>query len=133
MTEPLPSTTVAVTIHLPVEAVYAYACEPTNFPAWASGLGSEVTPQDDHWLAQGPDGPVEVFFSPVNDYGVLDHWVRLPSGDEFYIPLRVISRGEHAEVLLTLLREEGTSDERHEADAAWVARDLWALKTLLEG
>jgi hypothetical protein len=133
MTEPLPSTTVAVTIHRPADAVYAYACEPSSFAEWASGLGSELVPNGDHWLAQGPDGPIEVRFSPPNPYGVLDHWVKLASGDEFYIPLRVIARGDDAEVMLTLLREPDTSDERHEADAAWVARDLWTLKTLLEG
>jgi hypothetical protein len=128
-----PSTTVAITIHRSASEVYDFASEPSSFAEWASGLGTELTPNGDHWLAAGPDGPIQVRFSPPNLYGVLDHWVRLASGDEFYIPLRVIARGNEAEVMLTLLREPGTSDERHEADAAWVARDLWTLKTLLEG
>lgn len=45
---------------------------------------------------------------------------------------RVLPNGERCEVTLTLIRLAGISDEKFEQDAAWVRRDLQALKDLLE-
>ena len=47
--------------------------------------------------------------------------------------MRVIANAEGAEVLLTLLRQPGMSEQQFVADAEWVRRDLNALKGLLEG
>jgi hypothetical protein len=46
--------------------------------------------------------------------------------------LRVIANAEGAEVLLTLFRHSGMSEQQFLADIEWVKRDLIALKALLE-
>lgn len=125
--------TVSVTIDRPWREVYDFASIPLNFQRWASGLGGSLKKTGDEWSAQGPDGPVRIRFSDRNDFGVLDHWVTPESGDEIYIPLRVIANGTGAEVSLTLFRAQGRTDEEMAADADWVRRDLDALKALLEG
>jgi len=56
----------------------------------------------------------------------------LGDGSVIYVPLRVISNGDGAEVLLTLFRQPGMSDAKFAADAEWIGRDLRALKTLIE-
>ena len=78
----------------------------------------------------------DVEFAPHNEFGVLDHVVRLPSGETVYNPMRVIPAGgdePRCEVVFTLRRRPGVTDEEFEADAAAVAADLETLRGLLEG
>ncbi|HEY9568923.1 MAG TPA: VOC family protein [Thalassobaculum sp.] len=84
-------------------------------------------------MADTPDGPVTIRFSEPNWFGVLDHRVRLASGEEIEVPMRVTANGDGAEVTLTLFRRPATSDDDFGRDAEWVGRDLDALKALVEG
>ena len=77
-------------------------------------------------------GPVRVRFVERNAWGVLDHYVTLPGGDVVYNPMRVVANGTGSECSFTLFRRPGVTDEQFEADAAWVTRDLQALKGLPE-
>jgi hypothetical protein len=62
----------------------------------------------------------------------MDHWVRLDAKRTVYVPLRVIENGDGAEVMLTLFRQPGMTDEKFAEDADWVRRDLERLKALAE-
>ncbi len=68
-----------------------------------------------------------------NEYGVLDHHVTLPSGEIVYNPMRVIADGSCCEVVFTLRRRPGMSDEDFRCDADAVAADLTRLKRVFEG
>jgi hypothetical protein len=126
--------TVSVGIERPLPEVYAFASVPENFPRWASGLGSALErASDGTWVAETLEGRATIRFSEPNGFGVLDHTVIPASGIEVYVPLRVVANGDAgSEVLLTLFRQPGVSDEKFAADAAWVLKDLRALKALLE-
>ena len=103
-------------------------------PQWAAGLASGLTQQgDDVWIAQGPLGSVEVRFLPANDMGVIDHIVTLPDGREVYNALRITPNGTGCEVMFTLLRLAGMSDEEYDKDAQMVQEDLATLGKILEG
>jgi hypothetical protein len=105
------------------DEVYAFASDPDNLPRWAAGLADPAM------------GAVDVEFVPTNAFGVLDHVVELPSGEEFYNPMRVIPAGtgqSGCEVIFTLRRLPGVSDEAFAADAAAVAADLDVLRRLVE-
>jgi hypothetical protein len=65
--------------------------------------------------------------------GVLDHDVTLPSGEIIHNPVRVITDGPGCEVVFTLRRLPGMSEEDFERDADAVAADLTKLKRVLEG
>ncbi|MDR7117157.1 SRPBCC family protein [Caulobacter sp. BE254] len=123
---------ITVSIARPPAQVYDFAHKPESFPKWAAGLGAGLTRDGDRWIAHGPDGDVQVRFSPRNPYGVLDHWVTLPDGSEISIPLRVVANGDGAEVTLTLFRAPGMDAARFERDQGMVADDLARLKALLE-
>jgi hypothetical protein len=114
------------------EVVYAFASRPENMPLWASGLASGLTPADDGWIAEGALGDIRIRFTPNNSFGVIDHTVVLPSGQEVFNALRVVPNGSGAEIMFTLLRQDGMSDAQFDADAAWVLKDLTALKEILE-
>ena len=103
------SRTLAVRIERPWQVAYDFLAEPRNFPRWASGLCSAIEPLDaDHWLAQTPQGPLRVRFSPRNPFGVLDHDVLPEDAPPIHIPLRLIANGDGCELQLTLLRQPAT-------------------------
>lgn len=122
-----------VTIRRTPAEVYAFAADPRNLPRWASGLTGSIREVDGEWIAESPMGTVTVRFAPPNDLGVLDHDVVLPSGERVHNPLRAIANSEGSEVVFTLYRRPGMSDQAFAADASAVERDLRALKALLEG
>jgi hypothetical protein len=77
-------------------------------------------------------GRVVVAFAARNEFGVLDHNVTLPSGETFYNPMRVTMDGTGCEVVFTLRRQPGTSDEDFKRDADAVFADLITLKRVME-
>ena len=87
--------------------------------------------EGDIWKAEGPEGPVRIRFTSFNDFGVMDHYVDIGGDVLVYIPLRVIANASGAEVMLTLFRQPGMSEDKFAADVEWVERDLAALRTLM--
>jgi hypothetical protein len=131
----MPSQTQHISIHIeqPSGEVYDFASDPRNLPRWAAGLaGAEVERDGDQWYTESPMGRVRFTFAPHNDFGVLDHDVTLPSGETVHNPLRVLADGDGCEVVFTLGQRPEMSDEERERDALAIARDLAALKSLLE-
>jgi len=127
---------VSIGIEAAPEAVYEFAADPQTWPRWAAGLaegGLRATP--DGWVADSPMGPVRVEFAPPNTFGVLDHLVRLPSGEAVYNPMRVVPSGVNeprCEVVFTVRRRPGMTDTQFHADADAVGADLATLKRLVE-
>jgi uncharacterized membrane protein len=119
-------------VERPADEVYAYAVDPAHLPQWAAGLSGSIEQRDGRWYAASPMGEVEVRFVAANQHGVLDHDVTLPDGTTVTNPMRVIADGDRSEVVFTLRRRPGMSDEELDADAAAVRSDLAALKALLE-
>lgn len=128
----LESRTLSVSINRNWKEVYETIWRPEDFPKWASGLSkSTLVKEGDAWSAEGPEGQIRITFSAHNAFGVMDHSVMLGDGTVIYVPLRVIRNGDGAEVLLTLFRQRGMTDEKFAADADWIMRDLLALKALV--
>lgn len=78
-------------------------------------------------------GRMRVLFSEPNNHGVLDHAVIPDNYPAMHNPMRVVANGDGAEVIFTLFQRDGMSDDEMAADAGMIARDLAALKALLEG
>lgn len=126
------SKTITVRIERSQPEVYDFASVPENFPRWASGVAKSLKKMGGEWVAEAPEGPVRIRFSERNAYGILDHYVAVRPGVEIYIPMRVIANGTGSEVIFTLFRLPGVSDETFRRDAEWVERDLRKLKALLD-
>ena len=121
------------TIDRPADEVYDYASDPANLPEWAPGLGSAVEQVGGQWFVETSMGRVGFAFVERNQFGVLDHDVVLPTGETVNNPMRVIPDGDGSEVVFTLRRRPGLSDDEFREDAAAVAADLTRLKQVLEG
>jgi hypothetical protein len=122
---------ISTVIARPAEAVYEFACEPENLPAWASGIGDSIALVDGEWLAQAEEATLTFAFAPANNFGVLDHVVVM-NGERFYNPMRVIEHPDGSEVIFTLRRFADETDDAYETDAATITADLATLKRLLE-
>lgn len=129
----LPARSFSVSIRKDAHAVYELIWRPEFFSRWASGLSESALREDgDQWLAEGPEGPIRIRFTPHNGFGVMDHFVDTGEGAEVHVPLRVVANGECSEVILTLFRQPDMDEERFSADIKLVNRDLKALKRLIE-
>jgi hypothetical protein len=117
----------------PVVEVYAFAADPANLARWAPGLGHSVAEVDGQWFVDTPAGRAGLAFAPRNDYGVLDHYLTLNSGEVIYVPMRVTADGDGTEAVLTVRRRPGMTDDEFKADGEAVAADLARLKGILEG
>ncbi len=123
---------ISVSIERRAAEVYEFASNPENLPRWAGGLSGSIKNVDDEWIAEAPMGTVKVNFAEKNKFGILDHDVTLSSGTKFYNPMRVFPNNDGSEVVFTLYRLAGMSDQKFADDAGSVERDLNKLKTLLE-
>jgi hypothetical protein len=110
------SRTLGIRIERPYPEVYAFLTEPGNSAKWAAGM----------------DSTARVTSTEPNEFGVLDHTVHLPDGQDVYVPMRAIRNGDGTEVLFTLLRLPSMDDDQFAADAEAVLKDLRTLKGLLE-
>ena len=127
---------VSVWVEAAPDVVYAIAADAAQLPRWASGLAQGALRQTaDGWVADSPMGEVVIEFAPANEFGVLDHVVRMPSGEAVYNPMRVLPAGENeprCEVVFTVRQRAGMTDEEFDRDAATVAADLDRLRQLAE-
>lgn len=135
MTAPTPSapaeaTTVSVTIDRPVAGVYDFVSNPGNLPRWS--FFRSATETGDGWKVRTAGGEAILRMAPPNDLGVLDHHIQTPAGGRIYIPMRVVENGRGSEVVFTVYRAPGMTDEAYSADVRQVEEDLTSLKHLLE-
>ncbi|GAA4558981.1 SRPBCC family protein [Planotetraspora kaengkrachanensis] len=119
-------------IDRPADEVYEYASNPANIPEWAPGLGSAVENVGGRWFVETGGGRVGVAFAERNAFGVLDHEVTMPSGEVVHNPMRVFPDGDGCEVVFTVRRLPGMSDEDFARDAGLVQADLTRMKHILE-
>ncbi|QJR82391.1 SRPBCC family protein [Alteromonas pelagimontana] len=124
---------ISIAIARPPDAVYQFAGNPANLPQWAAGVaGAEIQQENDIWIAQAPFGKVKIRFAQQNALGVMDHDVELESGETFHNPMRVVPNGEGSELIFTLFRHPGMTDDEFAADKLAISNDLQTLKELLE-
>jgi len=125
---------VSETVAAPAATVYEFARQRENLHRWASGLASaDVEQEGDHWVVTGsPMGRIQIRMAPRNDFGVLDHDVTTPDGTTTHNAFRVTPVDDGCALSFVVLRQPGSTQAEFEADAAHVAKDLRALKGLME-
>jgi hypothetical protein len=123
---------ISVSINRAAPEAYDFVSNPENLPKWAAGLSGSINKVDENWVAESPMGTVKINFAEKNQFGVLDHHVTLPSGVKVYNPMRVFPNNDGSELVFTLYRRPGMSDQEFTEDAKAVAADLTKLKALLE-
>lgn len=123
---------ISISINKPAAEVYEFTSNPENLPKWVPSFFRSIRKDGEYWIADSPLGEAKVKFVEKNNFGILDHYIDLPNGLKVYNPLRVIKNNEGSEVVLTLFRLPGVSDEEYNRDAKSVMGDLKKLKEVLE-
>jgi hypothetical protein len=125
---------VSLVIAAAPDTVYRWAADPANLSRWAGGLASSPVEEVDGVLVvDSPLGRVTVVFAPPNAWGVLDHRVTLPAGEEVDNPMRVLAHPDGAEVVFTVRRRAEMTADDLDRDVAAVRADLESLRRHLEG
>ena len=115
-----------------LEAVVAIAGDPEKLPLWAAGLSSGIRNEAGRWVTDSPMGTVEVRFVGPTECGILDHDVTLPNGTVVHNSLRVIRNDNGSEIVFSLFKRPGMTDDEFHRDAALVREDLVRLKDILD-
>lgn len=133
----LPTTVVTETIDAPPDVVAADLADPTTHPEWATEFYAgpvEATSEGD-FTATVPrmGGPVRLRVDADPKLGVIDLYLA-PEGAPFGppLPIRVVPNGDGADVLFTLARFPGITDEDWEGGIDSMQRELAGLKHRLE-
>jgi len=61
--------TLAVSMAVAPDVVYAYVRDPHHLSRWAKGFATTVAEQDGEWMAQTPMGEVVIRFAADNAWG----------------------------------------------------------------
>jgi hypothetical protein len=128
----LDARTLTVRIACASQQVADFVADARNLPRWAPAFCQSVRSDGSNWIVQTLQGPIGLRFVARNEFGVLDHYVSPAPGVEIHVPMRVIPNGAGSEVLFTLFRQPGMSEQDFERDAAMVESDLSTLKQTLE-
>lgn len=127
------SKTLSISINRALDEVYGFVSNPENLPKWAKALCRSVRESNGDWIVETPQGGMKIRFADLNDFGVLDHSVEVTPGVQVYVPMRVVRNGSGSEVIFTVFRQEGMSDDKFDEDVHLVEGDLLNLKRALEG
>lgn len=123
---------ISISINKSAADVYEFTSNPENLPKWVPSFFHSIRKDGEYWIADSPLGEAKVKFVEKNNFGILDHYIDLPNGTKVYNPLRVVKNNEGSEVVLTLFRLSGVSDEEYNRDAKAVSSDLKKLKEVIE-
>lgn len=129
MTYPLKN--ISISIDKQYDDVYQFASNPENLTKWIAFIKS-VSKNGDTWLAKTDMGDIRITFVVPNNFGVIDHLVTLPNGETVNNPMRVIANGKGSELIFTLFRISGRTEEEFNKDAKAVEIDLQTLKKIME-
>ena len=128
----LRSQTISVSIRCDPKVVYEFVLNLANLPRWARSTIRSIKQVNGKWVAETAQGSVTIDFTERNNFGILDHYVKLPTGAIVFVPIRVIKNGDGSEVIFTVFRTADMSDDRYSEDVKSVKQDLNMLKTLVE-
>jgi hypothetical protein len=127
------SRTMNISIGSEPQVVYDFVSNLENLPGWAPKTFPSIKGMNGKWVVETQQGKIEVVLAERNNFGILDHHVKLPSGVEIYIPMRVVKNADGSEVMLTVFQTPEMTDEVFAKDLETVEKDLKHLKAIIEG
>lgn len=79
-----------------------------------------------------PQGKVKIRITGKNELGILDHYITPSTCAEILVPMRVVPNGTGSEVIFTVFRQPGMTDDSFSKDIGLVEQDLKSLKAVME-
>jgi hypothetical protein len=124
--------TVSVSIHAKPEKVWDFISNINNWPKFSEFASDIEKVKDGEWIFHTSQGDVRVIERFDKEHLLLDHVCIVQSGDEQFIPYRVVPNGEGGELMMTNQQTAGVSDEEYAEQLQWMKEELHNVKKLLE-
>jgi hypothetical protein len=132
----LRSRTLSVSINRGPKIIYEFVLNLENFPRWAKMACRSIKLLSGEWIAETAQGQAKIRITERNDFGILDHYVKLlPSpniDEEVFVPMRVVQNCDGSEVIFTVFQLASMSEEKYAEDIRMVEQDLLNLKNIVE-
>lgn len=126
------SRTVSISIKCDPKTVYNFVFDLNNLPKWATTFCQSIKKSGGDWTIKTPQGLVKIRIADLNDWGILDHYLFPQTGDEVFVPMRVVPNGSGSEVIFTVFQSPEMSNQNFVDDMKLVKKDLLSLKEILE-
>ena len=123
--------TVSVSIMRKPQDVYEFISDLNNWPKF-SDFAKKLENLQDKWIAHTEQGDIEIIPHFDKKLLLLDSVCVLASGEEQFIPYRVVKNGEGSELIMTNYQGETSSDEDYQQQLQWMRDELENVKQLLE-
>ena len=124
--------TISVSINAKPEKVYDFVADINNWPQFSDFASDIEKVKDGEWIFHTSQGDVRVLEKFDKDHLLLDTVCIVPSGDEQFIPYRVVPNGDGSELIMTNQKTDGVSDEEYAEQVGWMKDELENIKKLLE-
>ena len=124
--------TVSVSITAKPEKVWEFVSDINNWPKFSEFASDIEKVKDGEWIFHTSQGDVRVIEQFDKEHLLLDHVCIVPSGDEQFIPYRVVPNGEGSELMMTNQQTDGVSDEEYAEQLRWMKEELEKVKELQE-
>lgn len=126
------SDTVSVAIALRPEHVWEFVSDLNKWKQFSDFGKNLEQVSDTEWVTHTSQGDVKVIPKFDKERMLLDHVCILASGEEQFIPYRVVPNGDGAELIMTNFQGETSSDEEYAEQLQWMREELDTIKKLLE-
>lgn len=124
--------TVSISIQAKPEKVWEFIADITNWKLF-SDFGKNIEQINGvEWIAHTSQGDIRVIPKFDRDRLLLDQVCILASGEEQYIPYRVVPNGDGCELIMSNFKGSTSSDDEYAEQMHWLKQELLTIKELLE-
>jgi len=124
--------TISVSIAATPEQVWQFVSDLNNWRQF-SDFGKQLEQVSGaEWVAHTSQGDVRVIPQFDQAHLLLDHRCIIASGEEQFIPYRVVPNGTGAELIMTNQQTATVSDEEYHEQLRWMREELENIKMIME-
>ncbi|MEK9195843.1 MAG: SRPBCC family protein [Patescibacteria group bacterium] len=124
--------TFSVSIEAKPQAVWEFVADLNNWKQF-SDFGKDIEKiKDNEWVFHTSQGDVRVITKFDKEKLLLDTICIIASGEEQFIPYRVVPNGDGSELIMTNHQGETSSGKEYAEQIKWMKDELATIKKILE-
>lgn len=124
--------TISVSINSKPKKVWEFVADINNWPQYTDFAKDIEQVNDTEWIFHTSQGDVRVITKFDKEKLLLDTICIIASGEEQFIPYRVVPNGDGSELIMTNFQGETSSDEDYAEQLKWMKEELQNIKRILE-
>lgn len=124
--------TVSVSINAKPEKVWEFVADLNNWPQYTDFAKDIEQVNDTEWIFHTSQGDVRVITKFDKEKLLLDTVCIIASGEEQFIPYRVVPNGEGSEIIMTNQQTASVNNEEYAEQIKWMKEELQNIKRILE-